>query len=217
MIATFFIEVAFLLYILFNRKMSRVTQLIVALLSCLAIFQLAEYSICESLGLNSNIWAKIGFAAITFLPVLGLHLVYTVAGKRPTTLVWVSYLIAVIWVVLFMFGPVLGRSICSGNYVIFTIPDRYEFPYYVYYDVLMMVAVVQALLYASRMKIAKIRTALYALAAGYLSFIIPSMVFGYLDAHGGADSNLPSVMCGFAVIFAGFLTLRVAPLTTKKK
>ena len=218
MIATFFIEVGYFAYILFTRKLTTVSRLALSLLVCLAIFQLAEYGICESWGgISGTNWARIGFAGITMLPILGLHLVLAIANKPNKRLLTVGYTISVIWIGIFIMGNILRGSVCSGNYIIFTIPDGYELSYYFFYDALMALAVCLAFRYINVVKQKSKQVALQALAIGYLSFILPSMLFGYFDAHGGPDSNLPSVMCGFAVIFATVVTFKVVPLTVKKR
>ncbi len=217
MIATFFIEIFYIVYLLATRKLGTLLTVAIILLLCLATFQLAEYGICEYWGLDGATWAKIGFSAITFLPPLGLHMVYLLANKKPRILVPIAYILALTWVALFQFADVLNGSVCSGNYVIFHIPDGFELPYYLYYDSLMFIAVCLAFIFASKANNNKQRVALQAMAIGYLSFIIPSIFFSMFDNHGGADSNLPSVMCGFAVLFATVITFKVVPNSVKKK
>ena len=55
MIATFVIEVSLAIYTLWRYKLNPVTRLTVALLVCLAIFQLAEYNVCEGALLLSGV------------------------------------------------------------------------------------------------------------------------------------------------------------------
>ena len=217
MIATFIIESIFIAALLFTRKLNQNTKLILGLLVCLASFQLAEYGICEAWGFTPTTWAKIGFSAITFLPVLGLHLVYSIDKRKLSKLVPMGYILSLMWLLFFYFGSMLKGAVCSGNYVIFAIPDAYELPYYIFYDAYMLIAIIVALMFARRQRIVKIRVALQALAIGYLAFIVPSMLFSKYDNYGGADSNLPSVMCGFALLFAAVLTAKVAPQVAKSR
>lgn len=109
----------------------------------------------------------------------------------------------------------LKGAVCSGNYVIFAIPDKYELPYYIFYDSYMIIAIILAFMFARKQRSARIRVGLQSLAIGYGAFIIPSMIFSRFDNYGGSDSNLPSVMCGFAVIFAAILTTKVIPQVSK--
>lgn len=218
MIATFALEILLAGYLLFTRKLHKTIQLSVLLIVLLAVFQLAEYGVCEDLALSNQAWSKAGFAAITFLPPLGLHLVHSIANKNSKILVPVAYIAAAIWSLLFVFGGIINSAYCGGNYVIFSIPNPEETFYYIYYDATMIASIGLALSYRAKAKSKNIKAALLSLVVGYLSFIVPSILFGMLDGHsGGADSNLPSVMCGFAVLLALILTFSVAPKISKKR
>ncbi len=216
MLATFFIEIALIIYILLYRKMSTTIRIGVLLLFCLAVFQMSEYGICESWGLAGDPWARIGFVAITLLPPLGLHLVFSIA-KQKSKILYVAYFGALSWICLFLFGGILEGSVCSGNYVIFNIPNPYEGNYYLYYNSILLATIFIAFAFAHKQKNAKIRLALRLLAAGYLTFIVPSILFSLVNDYVGHDSPLPSVMCGFAVILALILSLKVLPLTSKRR
>ena len=216
MIATFLIEMALALYVLSTRRMNLAVKLGVVLLVCLATFQLAEYSICESFGFHPDIWAKIGFTAITLLPPLGVHLVYTIAKKRNTHLVYGSYLAAAIWIAIFVFGPVMKGSVCDGNYVIFHITEPAETLYYIYYNILMVVPMIQGVRFARKSRSKRKKSALYLLVAGYASFILPSIVFAKL-VDGTSGGRMPSILCGFAVIMAVILAVGVLPHASRKK
>ena len=59
------------------------------------------------------------------------------------------------------------------------------------------------------------RSALVWLNIGALSFLIPTAIaYGFVD---GAANAIPSIMCGFAILYAIILTTRVVPLATAKK
>jgi hypothetical protein len=217
MIATFVIELILALYLLFKYKLSSVTKLAVLMLVCLATFQLAEYGICEQLGFGGLTWAKIGFFAITLLPPLGVHLVHVIAGKKMGILKPVMYAGAALWIGFFLFGGLINNSVCHGNYVIFDIPEPFELLYYVFYDVLLLVAIGLATAYAHQTKKPHVRRALHSLAVGYLLFIVPSMIFVAIDSYTGANSPLPSIMCGFAVLLAVILAVKVVPESSNEK
>ncbi len=217
MIATFFIEVGLALYIVLFRKMNLASRLSIFLLVCLAIFQLAEYGICESWGASSTAWVKIGFVAITLLPPLGLHLVYVIGGRKIDWVVRVSYLVAVVWIGFFIFGTLLKGAVCEGNYVIFHIPEPHEGWYYFYYNVTIVIAMTIAYTTSKVVSSKRTKAALQSLIVGYLAFIVPSIVFTTFDSYSGTDSPLPSIMCGFAVLFALILTINVVPKVTEKK
>ncbi|MDO8265582.1 MAG: hypothetical protein Q7T41_01410 [Candidatus Saccharibacteria bacterium] len=219
MIATFFIETFLIIYTLFYRKLNKSVKIGIILISCLAIFQLAEYGVCETLGAQASFGSRLGFVAITLLPPLGIHLVSSVAKKQNRLLIAVSYLAAFSWILYFIFGDIMTGSVCEANYVIFNIAEPYEGLYYIYYDSLVLLAVGLATVYAQKKNKLpkKHRKALYTLVIGYLAFIIPSMVFTLIDDYKGADSPLPSVMCGFAVILALMIAFGTLPLVTERK
>lgn len=61
MIATFAVEIALAVRALWRYRMSSALQLSVLTFVCLAVFQLAEFTICEGMfGLSQLTWAKIG-------------------------------------------------------------------------------------------------------------------------------------------------------------
>lgn len=218
MIATFFIEMALVMYTLFFRKLNTSTKIGVVLIICLAIFQLAEYGVCENQG-TASLMSKLGFTAITMLPPLGLHLVVTIGKRNYKPLIIGAYLAGVAWIMLFVFGSIMSGSVCEGNYVIFNIAEPYEGIYYLYYNFLLLLAMGLALSFAQKKRKApkNIRLALHALVIGYLAFIVPSIVFTLINDYKGNDSPLPSVMCGFAVTLALILALRTIPLTSERK
>ena len=218
MIATFFIEMALVMYTLFTRKLNKSTKIGVILIFCLSIFQLAEYGVCE-VSWGANYIAKLGFIAITLLPPLGLHLVITIGRRNYRLLIIASYLMAVLWMLLFVFGNIMSGSVCAGNYVIFNISEPYENIYYLYYNFLMLLSMGLAISFAQKKRhpAKNIRRALHALVIGYLSFIVPAIVFTLINDFKSNDSPLPSVMCGFAVTLALILALKTIPLTSSRK
>lgn len=210
MIATFIIEIAFACYVLFRYKLTPVSRVVVALLVGLATFQFAEYNVCEGAwGLDSLTWARIGYVAITMLPPLGIHLITKLSGKRNPLLVGAAYATGALFAFIFMFvgQGMLGEQ-CLGNYVIFTIAPWAVWPYAIYYYGWLIVGTAYSIWSAQKGK-KNIRAALYALALGYAAFLIPTTTVNLLDPS--TVSGIPSIMCGFAVILAFILTLKVVP------
>jgi hypothetical protein len=215
MIATFIIEVAFAAYVLFRYKLTPVSRVVVALLVGLATFQFAEYNVCEGAwGLDSLSWARIGYVAITFLPPLGIHLVTKLSGKKNPLLVAAAYVTGAIFAFIFLFvgQGMLGEQ-CLGNYVIFKIAPWAVWPYALYYYGWMLVGAGYAIWLGQKAK-KNIRAALYSLAVGYMAFIIPTTTVNILDPS--TIAGIPSIMCGFAVILALILTLKVMPEYSRK-
>ncbi|HEU5122318.1 MAG TPA: histidine kinase N-terminal 7TM domain-containing protein [Candidatus Saccharimonadales bacterium] len=212
MIATFALELVFAIYILLRYKLTPVSRLAVFVLVGLAIFQLAEYNICEGVwGVDSLTWARIGYIAITFLPPLGLHLAVKITGKKQTFLTGAAYISAIIFSSIFLFiGQGLSGEQCLGNYVIFDMASWVVWPYAIYYYGILFTSVAYALYNARHSKKKSIAHALYALTLGYLAFIIPTTTVNLIDPS--TVAGIPSIMCGFAVILAVILTGRVIPL-----
>ena len=135
MLATFVIEVALAVYVLWRYRSEKITWLTVAILVFLALFQIAEYNVCEgAFGLDSLAWSRIGYASITILPALGLHAVITIAKVKQKSLVLVGYAAAVGFAGFFLtVGNGLTGAVCTGNYVIFEIAQNILTLYAAYY------------------------------------------------------------------------------------
>lgn len=216
MLATFIIEVVFALYVIARYKLTPISRLAVAVLIGLAIFQLAEYNVCEiAWGVDSLTWARIGYVAITFLPPLGLHLASRIAGQKQPFLVGGAYLVGVVFAGFFLFSGhgMLGQE-CLGNYVIFSIAPWAVKLYAAYYYGLLALSVGYSIKAAGSLKKKSHKQALIALAIGYLAFIVPTTAANIIDPS--TTAGIPSIMCGFAVILAIILTLIVVPKAHKK-
>lgn len=210
MIATFFIEIICALYVLFRYKVAPIPRLAVMILVGLATFQLAEYNVCEGAwGMDSLMWARIGYVAITLLPPLGFHLATKLAGDKRPLLVGAAYASAAVFAVIFLFvGHGMQSQACLGNYVIFTIAPWATALYSMYYYGWLMVGVGYAWK-AGKTVASNKRQALQALAIGYLAFIVPTTIANVIDPS--TIAGIPSIMCGFAVIWAIILTTVVLP------
>lgn len=211
MIATFCIEIVGALYVLFRYKLTPVTRLAVALLVGLAVFQLAEYNVCEGAwGISSLMWARIGYVAITLLPPLGLHLATKIAGQPKKNLVAAAYAASALFAVFFLFvGHGMQSEQCLGNYVIFTTAHWAILPYAVYYYGLLLVTAGYGLAVRGDIKSASNRRALLWLVVGYGAFVIPTTAVNLVDPS--TIAGIPSIMCGFAVILAILLVMEVMP------
>lgn len=216
MIATFLIEIVFATYLLFRYKLTPVSRIAIALLVGLATFQFAEYNVCEGAwGLDSLTWARIGYVAISMLPPLGIHLITKISGRSNPWLVGSAYTTGAIFAFIFMFvGQGMVGEQCLGNYVIFKIAPWAVWPYVVYYYGWLFVGTAYSLWLAQKAR-RNIRAALYALSAGYTALLIPTTTVNLLDPT--TVSGIPSIMCGFAVILAFILTLKVVPEYYKKR
>ncbi len=218
MIVTFFLEIGMAMYLLARYVLTPTLRIVTAILLLLAVFQLSEFGICEKYALGGTDWARIGFSVITLLPPLGLHLVYKLNGTALKHRALLMYGPAFAWISLFVLGNIMLGQGCSGNYVIFQIRRPYDLIYYVWYDAMLVYAIVRAWLQNQIVKNKKLKAANWSLILGYSAFIMPSiavrLLFEFKDTTASA---LPSIMCGFAVIFAGVLTFRLVPHTVPRQ
>ena len=210
MLATFFVEIALIVYTLWRYKLTNITRLIVAILGFLAFFQLAEYMVCGGMGVSGDNWARSGFVAITMLPPLGIHLANEIAGKRHRKLVWFAYGLSALFVGFFLVVTnSIEHKVCGGNYIIFNLTQNINWLYATYYYGLLVTGVAYCWTQANRTKKANVAKALRFLAAGYVLFMGPTITVNLLDP--ATISGIPSIMCGFAVVLAFTTVFFVAP------
>lgn len=216
MAATFLIEAALLVYVIMRYKLSASGRAIVAILACLASFQLAEYMVCEGSPSTASNWASFGFVVITFLPPLGLYLVNTIrpsrAGKRA---LFAAFSLAALFSVYFIVTPDILTATCTGNYVIFNIPEPYNVLHGFYYYLVVFGSLLLARQGMHGSKSGNKRSLLKWYIIGILAFFIPSGIVGLLNLD--AMQALPSIMCGFALILALILAFKIAPEILRKR
>ncbi|MBC7746791.1 hypothetical protein H7Y40_02295, partial [Pedobacter sp.] len=142
MIATFLLEFFGAIYAIIRYKMDRVGFITVLILTCLSVFQIAEYMICEVINLPGLTWARIGYVAITLLPPLGISLMMAIANKKSLITQLILYFVAGSFIVYFLFiAHALTNQVCSGNYVIFTASEDISKIYGLYYYGLLAITV----------------------------------------------------------------------------
>jgi len=217
MIATFFIEIGFALYTLWRYKLNAVTRLTALILVCLALFQGAEYMVCEgALGLSSEGWSRLGFVSITALPVLGLHLAIVLAGKKLPRLVIGAYASGIAFAAFFLLGHhAVSYEVCQGNYVIFGIGANLTWLYMLYYYGWLLLTMWLGATWAKLQKKKPVKRALEALAIGYVLFLVPTTAVTVADP--AASAAIPSIMCGFAVVLAIALVGWVIPVAKLRR
>lgn len=213
MIATFLIEIAGAAFVWWRYKTTKSIKIIVGLLTCLAIFQLAEFNVCEGwLGVDGNFWSRVGYGAITMLPPLGIHLGLTIRGRKDLLgkyLPLVAYSSGVMFAGYFLLvaGGVTFNQ-CLGNYVLFKMSPEIGYLYGTFYFGWLLVG--SAICFWDSNHLPKnIQNRLKFLGIGYLSFIVPTTVVVLADRQ--TFAGVPSIMCGFAVLLAFFLVFKVAP------
>jgi hypothetical protein len=155
------------------------------------------------------LWSRIGFVAITLLPLTGLYLVSLVSHKPH--FLKLGYASALGFVLYFIFVPKsITGAICGGNYIVFnTSNDLYRLYGFYYWGFLLLG------IWESIEKIASLkgRTSskkiLQWLIVGYLSFMAPmGTVYTLFPSTRNA---VASIMCGFALLLAFILAFKIVP------
>lgn len=212
MLATFLIEFGFAFYVLWRYKMSTIVRLAFLTLIALGTFQLAEYMVCGGLGWTNVEWARLGYGAISLLPALGIHMVVTLAGKKMPALIGAAYASCVAFVGFYLLGQgAISGQTCYANYAVFDTHQASVWPFMLYYYGWMLIGTYLASHWGNQLP--KRRKALRAMAIGYLVFILPTTTFNIIDPS--TVKAIPSIMCGFAVLLAFVLVLRVLPNSAK--
>ena len=208
MILTFITEICLAIYAFIKSREKKSDLVIVLTLVFLALFQLAEYQICD--GSNLILWSRIGFVAITFLPVLGIYLI-TKLNKK-SYLFHFGIIVSIIFAFIFIFMPnSLENASCTGNYIIFDVNSAIMKFYGYYYFGFLLLGIWESIKgIKNEENKEKVKTAFKWFIIGYLSFILPlTIVYIIIPATRVA---VESIMCGFAVIFAFILTFKIAPI-----
>lgn len=217
MIITFLIEISMVIYVLWRYKLNPVSRIAVLILTMLATFQLAEYMVCAGpTGTSTDIWARIGFAAITLLPPLGIHLSSVLAGKKNQRLLVPAYGLAILFIGFFLFySNAFVNKVCAGNYVIFNIDQSADLLYGLYYYGLLVVGAAYAWAQANRASSLKKKRALKAFSIGYILFMLPTATVNIIIPE--SIQGIPSIMCGFAVILAIIIAFWVLPASVDRR
>jgi hypothetical protein len=210
MLATIIIELSLLIYTYVRYKLNPITRVVMFLLFFLALFQLSEYSVCGRYNLDAAMWSRIGYVAITMLPPLGIHLIQLISGRGWKWIKYVAYANAFAWISVFATSTKAFKShVCAGNYVIFQLSHWAGKAYFSYYYFWLVIGIVLSFWFA--LKAAHhVRESLILIIVGYIEFMLPTTIINNL--YPGTRVAIPSIMCGFAVIYALMLVFGVVPL-----
>lgn len=215
MIATFLIEIALAVYTIWKYKPSLFTRLAIMLLVFLAFFQFAEFFICtgDSMPLQ---WSRLSFVAITFLPPLGIHAILTLSKQAKSPLVYIAYATGGAFMTYFaLSAQSLTGNECLGNYVTFQVNQDITWLYALYYYGWVVISMLLAYYFGKRTANKQTKQALFGLSAGNALLLIPTTSANLIDSS--TMSGIPSIMCGFAVIFALILGFYVLPRAARKR
>jgi hypothetical protein len=209
MVATLVIELLLAVFVFVRHRTTRFGKVAALVLLLLATFQFAEYRICSTAGGATLLWSRIGFVAITLLPVAGLYLVSLVSRKPH--FIKLGYVTCAAFILYFIFVPKsITGAICGGNYVVFnTSNDLYRL-YGFYYVGFLLLGIWESIEKVSSLKRhTRSKRALQWLIVGYLSFMAPmGAVYVFFPT---ARNGVASIMCGFAIALALILAFKVVP------
>lgn len=208
---TFIVEFALALYVLYKERGTKLGNAIILFLLSLSSFQLAEYMMC-TVTENQGFWVRLGWVGITILPVLGLHIVKVGNNKKLGLAVISGWLIAAglsAWLILSP-EPLLTYT-CTGHFVAFKSIEPFHFLHYWYYVIFLAGATLQAGSYA--FKGLKKEMNIWMIV-GFLTFVFPALLLAQLSEK--AATGVPSIMCGFAIIAAFIVVVKVLPASKKK-
>lgn len=221
MVATFCIEIVLAAYTIWRYKMNDLTRLFTLTLICLAGFQLSEYHVCTGYGAAAVPWSRAGFVLITALPALGIHVQHKLAGIRDRKLVYTAYATMTAFMVTFLsyHAAFIGHQ-CTGNYVIFQLGPTLGGLYGLYYYAWLFIGIAIGGYWANQLmrKGKRFRNQVLSLRGmiiGYLVFLVP--VATAMTVKPETRRGIPSIMCGFAVIFALIITLYILPRSGEEK
>lgn len=214
MVATCVIEVGLFIYTVIRYKSTVLTRLTAITLLLLALFQLCEFHVCRS-GWIAGTWSRIGFMAITLLPPVGIHVIRNISGRgwRPVT--WIAYASGAVFAGVLGFSKSAFNShVCAGNYAIFQLTPHLGGLYFAYYYSWLFIGIVLSLYFSIKAR-DLIREALVLQAVGFLIFVLPTGIVNDLSPK--TISGIPSIMCGFAVLYALILVFAIVPRVLKDR
>lgn len=215
MIATFAVEIALAVFVWLRRRHTGANMVIFATLLCLALFQAAEYQTCGATDSSKLIWSRIGFVAITLLPPLGVDLIARIGKKAHRLAIGVSYSLAFVFIAIFTLAPqAINAAVCGGNYIIFHLQDGLGWWYGGYYYGVILLSLMLAAQHGEEAKDKRTARAVRWFIGGVLAFLVPTATVNAFYPE--TIAGIPSIMCGFAALYALVLALRISPLISKK-
>jgi hypothetical protein len=204
-LATFIIEIVLAVYAWIRFRTTPAGRRGVVFLLSLSLFQFAEFQLCS--GVNQEVWMRTAFLATVFLPAIAIDFV-AMATKRPMSVVF-GYATATAYALLIIFTPnVFFHASCRTSYTVFDVADTFGLVYSIYYATSILYGVF-ALIAARRERAGNQKLTLWLLI-GYASILLPTIfVFSFFVITLNA---FPSIFCGFAVLIALIMALKVLPL-----
>jgi len=127
-------------------------------------------------------------------------------------LVGAAYATCAAFITFYIFSPgsINGHE-CYANYAVFYTNQNSSQYFTAYYYGWLLIGTYLAWHWG--MKLPKYRKVLFYMSLGYLVFIIPTVAFNIIDPD--TVRAIPSIMCGFAVLLAFVIVIKVLPSSCK--
>ncbi|MDD8027572.1 MAG: hypothetical protein PHI34_13800 [Acidobacteriota bacterium] len=189
-----------------RKSILRPTALIFILL---AGYQFAEVAVCARPA--TLLYSRLAFLDITWLPPVGIWLVYRLLPRAPRRILFPAVFMAAAvgvsaWIAL---DPAtITKSVCQTVIVRYFHGPVFEVAYGMFYQAGMGVLIFWPALTMAAVGDATARNHLACVQSGVLGFVLPSLFVRLMVKE--PAGLLPSVMCHFAVTLAVALTLLVA-------
>lgn len=214
MLATLIFEFSAAVYTVVRYKMNAVSRLVTSILITLGLFQLSEYMICGGLGLSHAQWAKFGYVTTALLPAFGIHLILAISEQKNIKLLASFYGTAAVFILYYLFDTsALSGPECYANYAVFYSHGLMSQLFSLYYFCGLLINFFLARRFSIGLPTK--RRALRSIMVGGAIFVIPTYFFNVIDPT--TVQAIPSIMCGFAVVFAIILVTVVLPCSGEKK
>ena len=210
-LATFVIEIGFVLYTYLKFKATTFSRVCIGLLLCLGTFQAAEFMFCRSA--TPDIWPKIGYIATIFLPAFGMHMT-SLLTNRAYKITYAAYMLALGITIMALLYPLhYFIASCNIHYVDMWNKPPFNYLHNIYYIVFIFCAVyvlIHTILHRKKRREIEVW-----LVISYAVFLIPTYALYFLRYI--FHSAIPSVMCGFAIMTALIITLIILPMFYRAK
>ncbi|MBN2458813.1 hypothetical protein JXB28_00885 [Candidatus Woesearchaeota archaeon] len=185
-------------------RKSAVARFAAIFIFLLGFYQLTEFMLCTTGDIDA--WARMGFITYTFLPALGLHLVFKLSDKMPKAFVF--YIPAIIFAGLAAFskGFVVGgacHSVFISVHLMFLNPSANSILYLIYgayYAGFIFLGCFLAGLMLRKEKDEKKRKKMIVGLAAVLLATVPALLFVIIMPALG--NQFPSIYCEFALLMA---------------
>ena len=209
-LATFLVELLFVIGAVARYRLLPFGRLVTILLALLGTFQLAEYALCS--GRDHEFWMLVAWIAITCMPAICLHLVALATGRwMASAYCWYGGGLASI-AILLRTPQVVGAATCTGRFVALSATQAFGTMYAAYYMSGLLLSV--GLLVTGLARRIGHRPLLVWILVGYCVFLVPMTVIALVVAV--SWTSVPSIMCGFAVLYAIVLSVRVLPIAAQQ-